>query len=828
MVLAGPEVGTTADAPLTRLVVVGAVGAMGRWLCRHLFSFGRFSDVLLVDRAQAVHDAENYIKAARCRTATIDYEASPAVLRGVQDDDLGIDLQFEPWNVCFAVPQHEIGVAARALLPNLHASSAAFHTCSVQVPALRSMRSARPGLPVFGIHPLFGPSVGSLAGQTLVICPPSPTTLKTFPVTATEAIKGGPVLGGGDRADGPGADTIDGPAAYYWLAELVTANGGEVEIMPAEDHDEIMSYVQAASHQALLSFAGVLSSCSRNLTKELWRYRTPLFEALLGLTSRVLSPGQEVTIASIQGESQATRIASELAVAQRRLSEAVCSGSLEAVRNHIAEVREGFGGTFFASLQDASTTTIEVIQRNRARLATQWKSGELAGIRRRSTDTAKPVVGHIVDLSSTSVTIEVLLRGSRGRAVLLTDAGVTNARKLGFANGKGHTNGQLGSAREERLGLHSVTLALGNTTVLSEADLGSVLDDWLARLPIDARLFVPESVSGKGVIQACRLVQGVDDAWLISECLRLGQREVVVRLSVRADRDVQIVRQRVADQMEALYSWPVGLVACLRHGLVDSIACLGPEGTFSEMAAARAAKLYQSPDAALHFAMKVHEVVLLVARGRADIGVVPLISSSSGLFDETVRALSGGELEAGGIVDVPVRFDAYGPEGHANWRAKHLLRAYSHPQGIAQCSRFISRFAMEPVACDSTAAACVEVAQKQDGLALAATGQGERYGLHGLERDVGDFAGAITRFVVIATPGRFEHGEPDDPTYRSLWVNRAGDDLGPSSTTFRHEELMIGPDGAELVTTTGQEPLLSPNAVFVGRLPWVPRAPVCV
>ena len=67
-------------------------------------------------------------------------------------------------------------------------------------------------------------------------------------------------------------------------------------------------------------------------------------------------------------------------------------------------------------------------------------------------------------------------------------------------------------------------------TIVTTTELDRILDEWLGRVAVDVRVLVPESVAGTAVVAVCRSVGAVEAASLVAEAVRLGQREVVVRI----------------------------------------------------------------------------------------------------------------------------------------------------------------------------------------------------------------------------------------------------------------------------------------------------------
>jgi len=760
------------------LVVVGAAGGMGRWLCRHLFAIGDWERVVLVDRDPAIFRIDFGLECAT-RTGVVHYESR---FEAVDESGAVIDLSAKGARVCLAVPQAELPRVAAYLLPALDASSVVFDTSSAKVAALATLRAARHDVSVFGIHPLFGPSVKSMDGQTVIVCP-----------------------------------SVAAPSAHEWLVDLVAAAGGIVELTSAEEHDRVMAYVQSASHQALLAFADVIANSGHDIEAELWKLRTPVFETLLGLASRVLSPGQEETTASIELTTEGARVAAEFDLAQDRLRSAVRTDDAHSISSYLASVRDAFGGTFFTTLQQASNLAVEATQVTRTQLASQHRAGDLIALEHRGA--GKPtrvVVGRIKELTPTTVTVEELMVGAKGHAVLAAAAGLANAARLGVSTA--------GRRRVARFGLAHVG-------VVSATELDRVLDEWLGRVSVDVRVLVPESVAGSAVAAVCGSVGAVEAAELVTEAVRLGQREVIVRISLRADRDASEVGRQVAERVDEAYRWPDGIVAPLRDDKVAAVAFLGPVGTFSEIAARRAAALVGEPDAALVACESFAAVIASVVDGDAALAVLPIVNSSSGLVELAARGLvRSRELVAGGVIDVSVTFDAYA--GTSDLRALGVTPVvYSHPQAFSQCSHYIARLGFESVACDSTAAACARAGRDLDGIAIAARGQAEPYGLVTIERDVGDLSGVLTRFLILARAGTFVEKETaEDPTYRRLWLVERDEKLEPARKARlgpRFDEIVVGGSHIALVITTGsRRPGPKEKSYFLGYLPWSPRTPI--
>lgn len=185
---------------------------------------------------------------------------------------------------------------------------------------------------------------------------------------------------------------------------------------------------------------------------------------------------------------------------------------------------------------------------------------------------------------------------------------------------------------------------------------------------------------------------------------------------------------------------------------------LGPKGTFSEQAALLCAK---QCGGGCEFEMffNITDVISAVDEGRVDMGVVPLENSIEGTVTSTVDTL---------IFDAElfIRYDlilkiSQNLMAKKGTKPEDISRIVSHPQGLAQCRKYIRSLGVKNTAeAASTAEAARIVSESPDPIAAIAPGRAaEVYGLEILGRDIQDDGTNATRFVVISreatelTPG---------------------------------------------------------------------------
>jgi chorismate mutase/prephenate dehydratase len=172
------------------------------------------------------------------------------------------------------------------------------------------------------------------------------------------------------------------------------------------------------------------------------------------------------------------------------------------------------------------------------------------------------------------------------------------------------------------------------------------------------------------------------------------------------------------------------------------VAFMGPPGTFSHLAA-RA--LF--PDRTTLEAPTIAEVVDLVVRREADVGVVPIENSTEGGVSATIDALLDASLFISGelVLDVSLCLVAKTAE------KSRYRRVASHPQPLAQCRRFLARelpgVPLFPT--PSTAAAAREAALDPATAAVTSRLAAELEGLTIVAENIQDRPENATRFAVI-------------------------------------------------------------------------------
>ncbi|MDF7641153.1 prephenate dehydratase domain-containing protein [Bifidobacterium sp. ESL0784] len=193
-----------------------------------------------------------------------------------------------------------------------------------------------------------------------------------------------------------------------------------------------------------------------------------------------------------------------------------------------------------------------------------------------------------------------------------------------------------------------------------------------------------------------------------------------------------------------------------KHSVPHKLFFLGPQGSFTHQAAASAAEMLGEDGQyiALVARENVPSIISDVEAGEGW-GVIAWENSVEGYVVPNLDVVIDAKDLAGlSRLSVDIAFDAFvraddGKVCDAN-EGEHtpLHEITAHPHGLAQCTRFAREHDLTPVPASSNAAACRDVKSGQ--VALGPALCGKLYGLKTLERNVQDFGGANTDFLVVA------------------------------------------------------------------------------
>jgi chorismate mutase / prephenate dehydratase len=249
-------------------------------------------------------------------------------------------------------------------------------------------------------------------------------------------------------------------------------------------------------------------------------------------------------------------------------------------------------------------------------------------------------------------------------------------------------------------------------------------------------------------------IDALDDKLLELLNERAAHAQAIGRLkgngkAYRPEREAEVQRRARAANRGPLPPDAVGhlfgeiMSACraLEHPVC--VSYLGPQGTFSEMAAVKqfGASVEGLPCAS------IDEVVRAAETGTAQYALVPVENSTEGAIGRTLDLLLATPLKICAEVVLRVQQNLLA-KGASYAKAK---RVYSHAQSLAQCHGWLSQHlpGAERISVSSNAEAARLAAKEAGAVAIGPEIAAERYGLKVLARSIEDDAKNRTRFLVL-------------------------------------------------------------------------------
>ena len=244
---------------------------------------------------------------------------------------------------------------------------------------------------------------------------------------------------------------------------------------------------------------------------------------------------------------------------------------------------------------------------------------------------------------------------------------------------------------------------------------------------------------------------------LISERAQLAQKVARVKrgggdkpVFYRPEREAQVLRAildnnpgPLADREMARLFREI-MSACLALEQPVRVACLGPEGTFTQQAALK----HFGHSAVTVPLSAIDEIFREVATGAVNYGVVPVENSTEGVVTHTLDTFIHSSLQICGEVVLPIHHHLLcGGQTHQ----ENITRVYAHAQSLAQCRQWLDRHwpGLERIAVSSNGEAARRVQGEDDAAAIAGDMAARHYGLQTIADHIEDQPDNATRFLII-------------------------------------------------------------------------------
>ena len=193
---------------------------------------------------------------------------------------------------------------------------------------------------------------------------------------------------------------------------------------------------------------------------------------------------------------------------------------------------------------------------------------------------------------------------------------------------------------------------------------------------------------------------------------------------------------------------------------MTTYAYLGPAGTFTEAALRQ---ITNESDVLVPYS-NVTAALDAVRNGKAEKVLVPIENSVEGVVSRTLDELAlGTPLVVTAETTLPVTFSLMTLPDRAG---DEITKIATHPHAESQCRSYVAKNypQAEIIEMSSTAAAAKGLANGNYDAAIASDIAAKNYGLKVIASNIGDNAGAVTRFVVAEKPGTMPPPTGNDRT----------------------------------------------------------------
>jgi prephenate dehydrogenase len=272
---------------MTRILILGGTGETGSWFACYFRDKG--FDVAVWGPSGKSEVAER-----------LGVRYAHDKLREIEESDI----------VLISVIIEKTVEVIREVAPHMHAGSLIMDVTSIKSGPMKAMKIFAPkGVEVLGTHPMFGPTMPSLCGQTIILTPVDGKSEKWLPI----------------------------------IQSLFESDGAHIEILDAEEHDEIMAVVQALTHFAYIGIGAAMRALDFDVERSR-KFMSPVYEIMIDFVGRILDQNPEL-YASIQKNPKSMAVRQTYVAECMRLCEKADAGDLEGFKQIMRDAAKHYGGT---------------------------------------------------------------------------------------------------------------------------------------------------------------------------------------------------------------------------------------------------------------------------------------------------------------------------------------------------------------------------------------------------------------------------------------------------------------------------------------------------
>lgn len=206
--------------------------------------------------------------------------------------------------VLICVPLKATVAVIGRVAPYLSANTILADIASTKRESVEAMMECHAG-PVVGLHPMFGPGVGSFLGQKVMVC--------------------------------PGRE----PDVFQWLLDLIAADGGKLVPCTPEEHDRIMVFVQAIRFFANFSLGTFLAAEGLDIEHSL-EFASPLYRIEINTVNRLLAQDAALYVDILLASDERCEAIERLVKTCDRLAKLLAQGDRAALISEFETARTAF------------------------------------------------------------------------------------------------------------------------------------------------------------------------------------------------------------------------------------------------------------------------------------------------------------------------------------------------------------------------------------------------------------------------------------------------------------------------------------------------------
>lgn len=214
-----------------KVLILGGTGEMGQWFTR--FFKERGYDVTIWGKGGKIEVARK-----------LDVPFASDLETVIPESDV----------VIVSVPINATEETIAEVAPKMKAGSLLMDFTSTKVRPVEAMKKFAPReVEVLGTHPMFGPTIPTIRGQTVILVPVKGRSEKWFPV----------------------------------IRKLFEESGAHVEITTADEHDRLVSVVQGLTHFAYITIGTTIDRLDFDIKKSR-KFVSPVYSIMLDFVGRIL------------------------------------------------------------------------------------------------------------------------------------------------------------------------------------------------------------------------------------------------------------------------------------------------------------------------------------------------------------------------------------------------------------------------------------------------------------------------------------------------------------------------------------------------------------